>query len=119
MTSPLRHLLPLVLTLGVALPAMATNLNWMKDTPARHFTEQDWKQFSESLNQALGENRAVSWKNEQSGNGGSIAPLSSVERDGATCRQAEISNTAKGKTGKSNFTFCQKPDGGWAVAAGQ
>ncbi len=116
---PLLPLFVAGLVLGVALPASASSeLRWLNDSPVRFFTDKDWALSNAARDQALersADGETVEWSNEESGSHGSVTPLSRVERNGKTCREAQIINHAKGRDGTSRFEFCRGSDGRWGV----
>lgn len=107
------------LVLSMALPAAASSeLRWLNDSPVRFFTDKDWELSNAARDRALedsADGETVEWSNEESGSYGSVTPLSRVERDGLTCREAQIVNHARGRDGTSRFEFCQDADGRWGV----
>lgn len=96
-----------------------SSLNWLKNSPARHFNDADWGLFTKTLNSALDANKSASWENPKSGASGTITPGASKTRDGMNCRLVTLANKANGQTGKSAFTFCKTRDGSWKIAAEQ
>jgi surface antigen len=109
----------LVAVLAAAAPALASNLNFMKDTPYTHFTDEDHKIFNETLNDTLnngadGESRA--WSNPKTKAGGEVKPLKTFERKGTPCRTVYIANKAKGRSASSKYNFCKQASGTWALA---
>lgn len=105
----------------VAQPLLASNLRWLNYSPVRFFTDQDWEIATAAGRKALNETKdgeTVSWENPKSGHFGSLTPLGTATRNGATCRQLRIVNNAKGMMGSSIYEFCQKPDGKWGAVEG-
>jgi hypothetical protein len=101
--------------------AGAYNLRFLKHSPVRHFTEQDWEMANAATRQALRESKdgeTVAWENPESQSSGTITPLETKSQNGATCRILKIENRAKGLSASSTYPFCQKPDGSWALQAG-
>ena len=101
--------------------ATASNLRWLDNSPARHFTDDDWELASDAARRALNEaadGETVSWENPRTGASGTLSPLSTLSRDGATCRRLQTSSSARGTTGGSVFEFCQRPDGTWGAVQG-
>lgn len=109
----------LVAVLAAAAPALAVNLNFMKDTPYTHFTDEDHKIFNQTLNDALnkgadGESR--SWSNPKSKAGGEVKALKTFERKGMACRTVYIANKAKGRSANAEYNFCKQASGAWGLA---
>jgi surface antigen len=109
----------LAAVLASAVPALAANLSFLNDAPFTHFTDEDHRIFSETLNNALdkgadGESRA--WTNPKTKASGEIKPLKSFERNGVACRTAHIANKAKGRSSVMEYNFCRQPSGTWALA---
>jgi len=106
----------LVLT---GLPALASNLGFLRDTPMSYFNDADMKLFRETLARTLSEgkdNEAHRWDNPKTKSSGEITPLKTETSPGKMCREVQIVNTAKGQTAKSVYTFCKEQGGDWKVA---
>ena len=107
-----------IFTSSLAGPVFAVNYQWLKDAPAKSFTDKDWKLFSDSLNAALNnleDGGIQQWSNENSGNSGVIEVSNTEQYASGTCRSTLISNRAKNQQGVSRLRFCQQPDGSWKV----
>ena len=109
----------LAVVLGSGLPALASNLDFMKDTPYTHFTDEDHKIFNQTLNDTLnkgadGESRE--WSNPKSKASGEVKELKTFERKGMPCRTVYIANKAKGRSGNAEYNFCKQASGIWALA---
>lgn len=105
--------------LGIfAQPAVALDLLWLNQSPARHFTDEDWELAKDAADKALNaakDGETVSWQSPTSDTKGSFTPLSTSTRQGATCRQVKTTNHARNLDGGSVINFCQQPDGEWAL----
>ena len=102
-----------------AVPALAANLGFMKDSPYGQFTEQDLVLFNETLNDVLSngaEGELQSWSNPKTQAGGEMKPLKSFERKGLACRTLSITNKAKGRTATGRYDFCKQESGKWLLA---
>ncbi len=111
--------LSLLIGLAVSFPATAVNWNFLEYGPASHFTPEDWellrKAGREALDQAAdGDTRG--WNNPATGFFGTLQPLNTYEKDGASCRRTEVYNNAKDASGTTRFDFCKQPDGTWKIA---
>ena len=98
--------------------AAAYNLNFLKHSPARHFSKDDWTLAKEAVDKALNETKdgvTVSWNNPQSNNSGSVTPIQTTSNAGLTCRKLQIENVAKQVSGGATYEFCQQADGTWAL----
>lgn len=118
MKSILAKILVSVLFCTVALPVSALNWSWAKDSPASHFTEEDWRLAKDAARTALNDTAdgtTINWENKDSGASGSSTPLKSGTKDGLKCRYMKIQNSAKSIVGETIFLFCQQPDGLWKV----
>jgi surface antigen len=118
--SPLSVLSAAIVFVALSLPAAAFDLRWLSQSPARYFTDEDWKLSQETADKALDtakDGEAVSWKNPASGNYGSYTPLSTTTEQGMRCREVKIVNHAKNLDASSYMKFCQKPDGKWALVS--
>ena len=113
-----------MLSLSIFL-SLAMSASWaqppmfLKDGPIRYFNDDDLALFKQSLDDALEhqpDNEALDWRNEKTRSEGSVTPLNTTEQDGMRCRQVIISNTAKGLSRQSQFTFCRQDDGRWLFA---
>ncbi len=118
--TPLLRRALLVVAVAVAVPAMASNLRFMKDSPLQHFTPEDTKMFRETLNEVLdkgADGEARKWSNPSSEAHGEIKPTKSFDRNGTPCRTLAISNSAKGLSASGRYNFC-KPTatGKWTPA---
>ncbi len=59
----------------------------------------------------------VAWSNPQSGNSGTITPVSErKDSSGKTCREYKSTIIVDGKEEVVNGTACKQPDGSWSVA---
>lgn len=105
-----------LLFVGIGNAIASTELRWLNNAPARHFTERDWEVLMENVQRVLDETpdgETVEWANEKSGAHGSLTPVSTGERDGMKCRNLEMENHARNVSAKSNLEYCQRPDGSW------
>jgi surface antigen len=107
------------LLLLISLPAVALNWRFLQYSPVAQFTDLDWDLLREAGKTALesgADGETARWSNPATGASGAIQPLSTTQRDGATCRLTVISNSVGGSSGTSRFTFCRQEDGSWRVA---
>jgi surface antigen len=110
-----------VVMCGICIqPAIALDLLWLNQSPARHFTDEDWDLAKEAASKALNtakDGETVSWKSPTSDTHGSFTPLSTSTRQDTTCREVRTTNHARNLDGGSVINFCQQPDGDWALVS--
>lgn len=58
---------------------------------------------------------ATRWENPETGNNGSITPLTTTEGENGICREARIVNRSGQFSGDSTHRFCRQADGAWLV----
>ena len=60
-----------------------------------------------------------SWRNPDSGNAGTVTPVSTVQRaDGTYCREFQQTVTVGGHTEEAYGTACRQADGSWKIVSG-
>lgn len=102
----------------VALPTVASNIDFLHDTPLSDFNKEDRKLFAAAMAQALSEaedNETRKWSNPDTKSGGEITPLRTHTRGDTMCRDVSIVNSAKGRTEKSMYTYCREDEGAWRL----
>jgi hypothetical protein len=104
----------------ISLPAYSLNLSFLIGTAAQHFNKQDRQMFDATLSSALDKapnGKTVEWKNTATQNGGYFLPLSTVTKNGLTCRNVRIVNFSVSERlpDKYTFLFC-KGKKGWVVS---
>lgn len=112
--------LALLLLVLPAMPVMAGNVTFLKNSAIAKMTEQDLQMLRGAARNALDytpDGQSRRWANSASGASGVVTPLSTSAEAGDLCRQLEIFNDAQGFSGRSVFTFCRQPDGTWKVPA--
>ena len=108
----------LTATLTLSIAQASSPWSWLKDTPASRFTEQDWALMRAAHAEALeygADGSETRWENPESGNTGSITPLTTTEGENGTCREARIVNRSGPASGDSTHRFCRQADGAWMV----
>lgn len=103
----------------LSLPLFASGLGWLGDAPIRYFSEKDSELMKSSVQKALNSNDdgvKLEWENPETGHKGSVTPLDRKKIQGLICRDAQIFNSAGGRTANSRFTLCQHEDGAWKLA---
>ena len=114
----LTTVLLILFIVGIGDAIASTELRWLNNAPARHFTEKDWQILMENVERVLSETpdgETVEWSNEESGAHGSLTPVSTGQYDGMPCRNLEMENHARNVSGTSNLEYCQRPDGSWGI----
>lgn len=114
-------LLVCLMGLGFSMPAHAVNIGnypFLKNTPAELFSDDDWKIFRETLNNALREladGTTKTWENPSTKVSGSITVVTTVKNSDTDCRHVKITSLAKEQKGSSGAIFCKEPDGSWKL----
>jgi surface antigen len=112
-----------VCAICLAAPILASNVGFMKDAPyAAYFTDEDRRIFHSVLNKALDEakeSETRSWTNPDTGAQGEITALARLAPPDENCRRANVTNRARGRTGKGEHVFCRTSDGNWLLAPGK
>jgi surface antigen len=100
----------------VVYPSFGFDLHFLKHSPARHFTKQDWD-IAKTATRDILENHelggSVIWDNPDSGSSGSLKVTKVGKSSGETCKKLQITNRVKGKEHTSSHVFCKQPDGKW------
>ena len=64
----------------------------------------------------LPDGQTTSWTNPNSGNSGSVTPVSAYTPSGNNfCREYQTEVTVEGKTQSAYGTACRRPDGTWEI----
>lgn len=106
----------LLTTISASLAS--TEMRWLNNAPARHFTDQDWVILQQQTQQALGsaaDGETVEWENPHSGAHGKLTPHATADYRGMPCRTMKTVNSAGGVSAESTFDYCQRPDGTWGL----
>jgi surface antigen len=92
------------------------DLHFLKHSPARHFTKQDWE-IAKTATRDILENHeqggSVIWDNPDSGSSGYMKILRVGKSSGKLCKQLQITNRVKGQEHTSSHMFCKQSDGKW------
>jgi 17 kDa outer membrane surface antigen len=108
------------LLLAFALPAFASNLRFMKDSPLQQFTPQDMAIFKKALADMLDTGKDgddSKWSNPATEASGELKAIKSFDRSGTPCRTLMISNSANGLSASGRYNFCKPASTGkWALA---
>lgn len=99
--------------------AQATDLLFLKNSPASKFNAADFKLMRASLEKALAgpaEGPPLEWKNEQTGASGSVTPAGADESAAPKkCRKLRVANAYKLMKDEGVYTFCMGNTGKWAL----
>jgi hypothetical protein len=93
-----------------SVPVLSANFAFMYDTAGQYFNAQDWKMLEANTDKALNtlaNGKSMKWINPKTGNGGSLMPLNSMNKQGTTCRDLQITNHAHYRTDQYVFMFCK------------
>ncbi len=99
-------------------PAQARAWEWAKRLPINQYSPEDigiFKARMDEILSSLKDGETGKWSNPESGHGGSITPLNSVDENGKTCRKTQFKNASDTRENVSEFFLCKQPDGSWAV----
>jgi surface antigen len=113
--------IPGVLGLGLlclALPALAVNFNFMRNSPISQFDEKDLEIFNTSVIEALdtaGDGETIRWENPDSGHNGQVFMLSSDESSGQLCRRIRLVNVAGSLNSNIHYNACKDDVAGWQI----
>lgn len=100
-------------------PLFASGVGWLGDAPIRYFSDQDSEMMKAAVQEALSSNDdgiKLEWQNAETGHNGSVKPIDRKTVQGLDCRDAQIFNSAGGRTASSVYTFCQQADGEWKLS---
>lgn len=102
-----------------ALPAAAQNWGFLGRGPADQMNKHDIALMMKNFNEALDgtpDGHTSAWINPATGASGTVTPLSTGTDKGMTCRRFEMTNSAGGMSGRSEFRAC-KTKAGWKIAS--
>ena len=102
-------------------PVLASNLNFLADSPATYFNQQDKALFKDTTTTMLNEandGESRSWSNPETKSSGEVKVLRTLPGEDK-CRELEITNRAAGRkhTGRSVFCYEAKNDR-WVIRPG-
>jgi surface antigen len=114
-----------VLTTGLVLllnaaPALAS-WTWMHNAALNEYSDGDWEILKAEARRVLVEEddgTSVDWSNPETGSGGSIKVLATMQFQGRTCRRAAFRQfTASGRKGQGAYYVCHQEDDTWKFVA--
>jgi surface antigen len=106
-----------ILSCFISNPVYSYEFNFLNDSPAAYFTEQDWTLYRNAAKNALNnakDGSKVTWTNPSSGNGGYALPLKTYRQDGVTCRKLTMYSYAKQRKDSATYDVC-KYSTGWKI----
>jgi hypothetical protein len=92
--------------------------DWATRLPINQYTPEDiaiLKQRMGEILSTLKDGETGKWSNPQTGHGGSITPMTSVQQDNKPCRQTRFKSDVNAQEYVSEFFLCRQADGVWAV----
>jgi hypothetical protein len=98
--------------------AQARAWEWAKRLPVNQYSPEDISILKQSMAEilgSLGDGETGHWSNPESGHGGSITPMTSVQKDNKTCRKTRFTSVTGGMDNVSEFFLCRQENGVWAV----
>jgi surface antigen len=115
MNTHYRLSIAIVLLFSVSF-AQGFDLSFLKYSPVRNFTKQDWNLAKAAAREVLEADevgKTASWKNPDSGNSGVLKTTKSFEKRGTLCKTLRIINRSRSLEGKALYHFCKQSDGTW------
>ena len=110
--------LVLALTVSASYPCLAFNIKFLELDPIADFNDEDIDMMLDALDHTLktgADGAEVEWKNDKTGNHGSITPLNSITQDGRDCRPTLIRSFSRTFSDSAQYLFCKDDDGSWRV----
>ena len=110
-----------VALLAVSAGSVASNLNFLKNTPISFMREADRKALNDAAQKALEkkDGEVVPWSNAGTGNpvviNGTITPHDTSTKGDRTCRTTTLVANAKGQTQSWTPTVCKTGSGPWKI----
>lgn len=106
----------LSILLLAARSGYSTDLQSLKYSPVRYFSETDWELAKSTAREVLNntdDNEVVTWKNPETGHSGSLVVTRTGKINGQTCKKLQIHNMANNLEGQAVYLFCQQENGKW------
>jgi surface antigen len=103
----------------LVFPTHGFDLHFLKHSPARHFTKQDWEIAKTATRDILENHKQgerVIWDNPDSGSSGDLTIIKAGKSSGKLCKKLKITNRVKGQEHTSSHVFCKQADGKWKAA---
>ena len=94
----------------------STDLQALKYSPVRYFSETDWELAKSTARKVLNnkdDNEVGTWENPETGHSGTLVVTRTGKINGQTCKKLQIHNKANNLEGNAVYLFCQQADGKW------
>jgi len=94
--------------------AAAQNIGFLRDAPISFMNKDDTALLTRNYQEALDslpDGHTNAWSNPKTGHSGTATPLKTMKDAGRNCRLLEVTNSAGGQSGRSEWTFCKTKDG--------
>lgn len=91
---------------------------WAKRLPINQYSPEDIEILKDSMARILGsleDGETGEWSNPETGRGGTITPLTSVQQNDKLCRQTKFTSHSGGQKNVSEYFLCRQANGVWAV----
>jgi surface antigen len=96
-------------------PAVAQQFGLLRgDTALANMTREDAALMTKNYTEALDRNpdgHTSAWTNAATGASGTATPLGEFSEKGMRCRRIEITNSARGASGRGEYRACRTRDG--------
>ncbi len=119
MTSWKKLFLSIALGFLYTSPLYAYNTSFLSYSAIYYFNSQDTQLMKAAIQQGLNSTKdgvKVSWRNPHSTAFGYVIPSNTSNKNGVTCRDLKLFNSARKVTGESQFRYC-KLNGVWKVVS--
>lgn len=96
----------------------ARALDWATRLPINQYSAEDiviLRQRMDEILSTVKDGETGKWSSPQTGHGGSITPLTSVQQGNKPCRQTRFASVMDGKTNVTEYFLCRQADDAWAV----
>lgn len=98
--------------------AYAINYDFMHQSPATYFTEEDHAIANAKALEILEsgtDGETYEWRNEATGNHGTYTIRKTVEKDGQRCRSVTVYDAGGPAEMTTTHSACRGPDGEWKI----
>jgi len=109
-----------LLALGVSSTVGAVGLGFAKHSAERYFTDSDWtllQKTGQKLIKETPDHILVDWKNEETGNSGTMWAEAFGTYGGKPCRRAYLVNRAKKRADSSDMVLCEIDKETWKIVS--
>lgn len=99
--------------------ALGVNMQFLRNDPIGHLTEEDWKLAKATFECATDSNpdgTTSTWRNLDTGAWGTVTPLNSYENEkGLRCRTVVTRDHVNELSNRYKFDFCKDSKGTWRI----